>query len=72
MMCETHVTKDQILEVKQELAVDGWRLLATPATPTRRSQSGSSGGEFIAIRSHVAASGFDAMRELVHQQGHRD
>ncbi|CAK0876765.1 unnamed protein product, partial [Prorocentrum cordatum] len=69
MMCETHAIKQEIPQAKSTMALDGRRLLATPATPTRKSGTGASGGELIAIRSHIAATGYDEVRAKVQGQG---
>ncbi|CAK0903419.1 unnamed protein product [Prorocentrum cordatum] len=52
--CEARVAEQDTPKEKATLAADRWRLLATAATPAKRSEHGASGGEFAAIRGNRA------------------
>ncbi|CAK0883645.1 unnamed protein product, partial [Prorocentrum cordatum] len=72
MMCETHLAAAKIKDVTMAVATDGWKLMATAAMSTGRSTTGTSGGECIAIRSHVAATGYDDLRRKMDKEGYCD
>eukprot|EP00959_Pyramimonas_sp_CCMP1952_P453652 9468571-Pyramimonas_sp.AAC.2 len=53
-----HVLPSRDEEVWQLLGKDEWRVFSTPSRPSGRPLGGSSGGETILVRSHVAATPF--------------
>ncbi|CAK0911795.1 unnamed protein product, partial [Prorocentrum cordatum] len=72
MMCETHLAQDQMKQVKVDVAKDGWKSAGTAAVPTKRSANGTSGGELILVKSHIACSTYDTIRERLQNDGKKD
>ena len=62
-LAETHVGAKGITELHGKLAMDGWKLAATPALATNKSDKGTHGGEWILARRDVAATTFEGYME---------
>ncbi|CAK0845035.1 unnamed protein product [Prorocentrum cordatum] len=62
---ETHVTEAKLIQYRANLDVDGWKLSACAAVGTGRSAEGTSGGEWVLARSHLATTSFDRQRALM-------
>ncbi|CAK0848477.1 unnamed protein product, partial [Prorocentrum cordatum] len=62
-LAETHVDANGLAEQIGKLAVDGWKLSATPAVATDKSDKGTHGGERILTRRGVAATTFEGYRD---------
>ena len=60
--CETHKAKNDMIDICAGLDKDGWRCSYTSARPTRRSENGTSGGEMILTKKHIAATSFESAR----------
>ncbi|CAK0809977.1 unnamed protein product, partial [Prorocentrum cordatum] len=72
MMCETHVDRGRLEQVREVVARDGWKLQGTAAVPTKRSEKGTTGGEFILARTHLACTGYDLLRKRIVDNGDVD
>eukprot|EP00959_Pyramimonas_sp_CCMP1952_P024415 512517-Pyramimonas_sp.AAC.1 len=72
MMCETHVDLARLEQVREEVSRDGWKLQGTAAAPTKRSEKGTTGGEFILARTHLASTGHDLLRKRIVENGDVD
>ena len=59
MMRETHVGAEKIQKVRSDVAGGGWELLSKAAAPSTTSEAGT---EFTAVKTRVAATGYDALR----------
>ncbi|CAK0821200.1 unnamed protein product, partial [Prorocentrum cordatum] len=62
-LAETHVVANGLTEQIGKLAMDGWKLSATPAVATNKSDKGAHGGEWILTRRDVAATTFEGYRD---------
>ncbi|CAK0804842.1 unnamed protein product, partial [Prorocentrum cordatum] len=62
-LAETHVDANGLTEHIGKLAMDGWKLSATPAVATNKSDKGTHGGEWIPTRRDAAATTFEGYRE---------
>eukprot|EP00959_Pyramimonas_sp_CCMP1952_P031044 651092-Pyramimonas_sp.AAC.1 len=47
-------------------------MAGTAAAPTQRSEDGTSGGELILVKSHIACSTYDTIRERLQNDGEKD
>eukprot|EP00959_Pyramimonas_sp_CCMP1952_P190403 3982346-Pyramimonas_sp.AAC.1 len=72
MMCEAHVDCNKLEQVREEVSRDGWKLSGTAAVPTKRSETGTSGGEFIVAKTHLACTGYDVLRKRMVDNGDVD
>eukprot|EP00959_Pyramimonas_sp_CCMP1952_P170470 3562457-Pyramimonas_sp.AAC.1 len=59
MFVETHLNEELTAEVQAAVGKDGWKMVATPARNSGRTVTGTSAGEAILARTHVATSSFE-------------
>ncbi|CAK0903402.1 unnamed protein product, partial [Prorocentrum cordatum] len=62
-LAETHVDANGLAEQIGKLAMGGWKLSATPAVVTNKSDEGTHGGEWALSRRDVAATTFEGYRD---------
>ncbi|CAK0893103.1 unnamed protein product [Prorocentrum cordatum] len=62
-LAETHVDANGITEQSGKLAMGDWKLSATPAVATNKSDKGTRGGEWVLTRRDVAATTFEGYRD---------
>ncbi|CAK0884917.1 unnamed protein product, partial [Prorocentrum cordatum] len=62
-LAETHVDANGIHDQIGKLAMDDWKLAATPALPTYKSGKETHGGEWILTQGDIAATTFEGHRE---------
>ncbi|CAK0808398.1 unnamed protein product, partial [Prorocentrum cordatum] len=59
---ETHATAAQLTATRVALGKDGWRVAGTPATPSGKAKSGTSGGEMWCLDKTLAATTYERHR----------
>ncbi|CAK0897293.1 unnamed protein product, partial [Prorocentrum cordatum] len=62
-LAETRVDAGGIGDLHGKLAMDGWKMAATPAVQIHKSDVGTHGGEWVLARRDVAATTFEGYRE---------
>ncbi|CAK0897887.1 unnamed protein product, partial [Prorocentrum cordatum] len=70
--CETHVLGEQLATAKSDLGKDGWKVTATPAVLTGRSDAGNTGGEWVVSRKSVCTTSFESWRQAELQRTGKD
>ena len=59
MFVETHLDEERTAEVRNSVRKDGWKMVATPARASGKSDKGTSAGEAVFARLHAATSSFE-------------
>ncbi|CAK0892082.1 unnamed protein product, partial [Prorocentrum cordatum] len=59
---ETHATAEQLTATQVALGKGGWRVAGTPATPSGKAKSGTSGGEMWRLDKTLAATTYECHR----------
>ncbi|CAK0886404.1 unnamed protein product, partial [Prorocentrum cordatum] len=59
---ETHATAEQLMATQVALGKDGWRVAGTPATPSGKANTGTSGGEMWCLDKNLAATTYECHR----------
>jgi len=63
LITETHFGEQRMGELRSELAKRGWNTVMSPALPTGRSETGTSGGTLICVRNHIATEDIDLTKD---------